>query len=158
MTDGDGATAKQDCIFCRILSGEEEASFVYRDDRVSAFLDRAPINPGHTIVVPNEHAAWMSDLDPDLGAHVFTVGMQVAQGLRTSSLRCDGINMWLADGEAAFQIIFHAHLHVFPRFKGDGFAITRRNWVPAPREHLERAAEQVRTALEHREAVRADRP
>jgi histidine triad (HIT) family protein len=151
MAERDGDSGA-DCIFCRVIAGAEPAHFVYRDDRVSAFLDMSPINPGHTLIVPNEHAAWMSDLDPDLAAHVFRVGMQVAQGLRQSSLRCEGINMWLADGEAAFQVIFHAHLHVFPRHRGDGFAITRRNWARASSADLERAAAQVQAALEGLEA------
>ncbi|HEX4469356.1 MAG TPA: HIT domain-containing protein, partial [Gemmatimonadaceae bacterium] len=109
-----------DCIFCRILAGELPASFVYRDEQCAAFMDIRPVNAGHLLVVPVRHAAYLADLDGNIAAELMRVGHAAAAALRASGLPCEGINLFLADGEAAMQEIFHVHLHVFPRFRGDG--------------------------------------
>jgi histidine triad (HIT) family protein len=113
-----------DCIFCRILAGELPASFVHRDESVAAFMDIQPVNPGHLLVVPVQHGAHLADIDAETAADVMRVGHAAAAALRASGLTCEGVNFFLADGEAAMQEVFHVHLHVFPRFKGDGFGLT----------------------------------
>jgi diadenosine tetraphosphate (Ap4A) HIT family hydrolase len=135
-----------DCVFCRIVAGTAAASVAYADDRVVAFLDIAPITPGHLLVVPRGHAAGLADLDPDLGGHVFRVAQQMAAGLRRSGLRCDGVNLFLADGAAAFQEVFHLHLHVLPRWRGDGFKLGFKAGKPS-RAELDRQAAEVRAGL-----------
>jgi histidine triad (HIT) family protein len=139
-----------DCIFCRILAGELPASFVYRDERCAAFMDIQPVNPGHLLVVPVRHAAYLADIDGRSAAELMRVGHAAAAALRASGLPCEGINLFLADGEAAMQEIFHVHLHVFPRFRGDGFGLkfsaeyyTRR---PA-REELDATAAKISAAF-----------
>ena len=112
-----------DCIFCRILAGQLPASFVYRDERCAAFMDIQPVNTGHLLVVPVRHATYLADLDSEAAAHVMRVAHGAAAALRSSGVRCEGVNFFLADGEAAMQEIFHVHLHVFPRFRGDGFGL-----------------------------------
>ncbi len=113
-----------DCIFCRILAGEMPASFVHRDDRTAAFMDVRPVNPGHTLVIPIRHGAHLADIDGATAADLMRVGHRVAAALRASgSVRCEGVNLFLADGEAAMQEVFHVHLHVLPRFRGDGFGL-----------------------------------
>jgi histidine triad (HIT) family protein len=102
-----------DCLFCRILSGELPASFVYRDDRCAAFMDIQPVNPGHLLVVPVQHGAYLADIDAESAADLMRVGHASAAALRGSGLQC----------EAAMQEIFHVHLHVFPRFPNDGFGL-----------------------------------
>ena len=92
-----------DCIFCAILEGRKEASFVYQEDSVSAFMDIQPINPGHILIVPNVHAAYLVDLNLDTGARLFQTAQCLAATLRFSRLRCQGVNFFLADGEAAHQ-------------------------------------------------------
>ncbi len=72
-----------------------------RDARVTAFLDIRPVTPGHLLVVPNEHLVYLADVPEPLGAHLFVVGQRLAAALRASGLPCDGINLYLADGEAA---------------------------------------------------------
>ncbi len=109
------------CVFCRIIDGVEAASVVYSDDKVMAFLDIQPVNPGHVLVVPRVHAAQLSELDPETGGHMFKTAMRIAAAVRRSGVRCEGVSLHLADGEAASQEILHVHLHVIPRFKGDGF-------------------------------------
>ena len=108
-------------IFSKILSGEVEGSFVYRDDLVSAFLDIQPINPGHTLIVPNKEIASLNELDETTAGRMFNVGREIGEAIRNSGLKCEGINLLLSDGEAAGQEVPHVHLHVVPRFSGDGF-------------------------------------
>ncbi|MGK7914796.1 MAG: HIT family protein [Prochloraceae cyanobacterium] len=136
-------------IFSKILKGEVPASFVYRDEKVSAFMDVQPINPGHVIVIPNQEVAFLTELDEETGAHLFRIGHRIAKALRESGLKCEGVNMFLADGEAAKQDVFHVHLHIFPRFKGDDFAWQfRQDYYNLPeRSELERSAQAIKSAL-----------
>jgi histidine triad (HIT) family protein len=131
------------CIFCRILAGELPASFVYRDERCAAIMDIRPVNPGHLLVIPVHHGSYLADIDAETAAHLMRIAHGAAAALRASDLRCEGVNFFLADGEAAMQEIFHVHLHVFPRFRGDGFGL---KFGPEyfgsgpPREELNRVA------------------
>src|SRR5690349_1091404 len=114
-------TNEKECIFCKILAGEAEGSFVYRDEVCSAFMDIQPINPGHLVVIPNRHAASLAELKEEEGAQLFRVAQRLAAALRQSGVECEGVNFLLADGEAAMQEVFHVHLHALPRYAGDGF-------------------------------------
>lgn len=136
------------CIFCRIVTGSAEASFVHRDDLVCAFLDIRPVTPGHLLVVPNEHAVSLAEVPADTFGRVFEVARDLASALRRSGLRADGVNLSLADGEAAGQEVWHAHVHVIPRFDGDGFRISAGAWRgPQPdRSTLGALAEKIRAA------------
>lgn len=139
----------ENCIFCDIINGKEEATFVYRDELVSAFMDIQPVNAGHILVVPNEHAPYLADLPVETGARIFQVAQRLAAALRASGLRCEGVNFFLADGEAAMQEVFHVHFHVFPRFKGDGFGLTfaERYHILPPRSDLEEAAFDIKRMM-----------
>lgn len=137
-----------DCIFCAIVAGEAPASVVYDDPEILAFLTIGPVTPGHLLVIPKRHAPYLADLDEATGARMFTVGMRLAAALRaTSDIRCEGVNLFLADGEAAFQEVFHTHLHVFPRFAGDTFAISADWSVQPERQELDDVAARLRAAL-----------
>ena len=138
-----------DCVFCRILEGRQPGTFVYRDERCAAFMDIQPVNPGHLLVVPARHAAHLAELDAHTAGQMMQVAQRLAAALRASGLRCEGVNLLLADGAAAMQEVFHAHLHVFPRFAGDGFGL---RFGPhyrerPPRAALEEAAAGIRGAL-----------
>ena len=109
------------CVFCDIVRGKAPASVVYADDSAMAFMDIRPVNPGHLLVVPRAHATYLADLDVETGGHLFRVGMNLAAAVRRSGVRCEGVDLFLADGEAAGQEILHVHLHIIPRFAGDGF-------------------------------------
>ena len=98
------------------------------------------------LVIPKTHAASLEDVDEPLGAHVFHVAHHLARALRRSPLQCDGINIFLADGAAAFQSVFHLHLHVFPRTVHDGFRLDVA-WQARDRSMLDEDAEQVRAGL-----------
>jgi len=138
------------CIFCEILKGKAPASFVYRDDLVSAFMDIQPVNPGHILVIPNKHGAYLKDLHPEVGAQMFRIGQKIAASLRQSGIKCEGINFFVADGAVAGQQIFHVHLHVLPRFAGDGFGFRRWSFdQPTPsREELEEMAEIIKNKVQ----------
>ena len=87
------------------------------------FMDVRPLNTGHVLVIPKAHAAYLADLPPSTGERLFERAMAVAAALRRSGLPCEGVNLHLADGEAAGQEVYHVHLHVFPRYRGDGFGL-----------------------------------
>ncbi len=135
-----------ECIFCRILAGEQPASFVYRDDVCSAFMDINPINTGHTLVVPNKHADGLVHLDPGAGARLFSIAQDLAVALRRCDVRCQAVNLWLADGEVAGQVVPHVHLHVIPRYCGDGVSLCHRA-AQARRDDLQHVASTIREAL-----------
>ena len=135
-----------DCVFCRIIAREEAASVVHEDERTITFMDIQPLVRGHLLVVPRAHAAELAELAPEDGAQLFRVGQRAASALRASGLRCEGVNFFVADGEAAGQDVFHVHLHVIPRFVGDGFGLRfPDDWSIRPRDELDEAAALVRT-------------
>lgn len=112
------------CVFCGIAAGQEPASFVYQDDAVVAFMDIQPIHPGHLLVVPRQHGELMHEYGELTLARVWQVAMRMNVALRTSGIGCEGVNIFVADGEAAFQDVMHFHVHVIPRTSGDGFGLT----------------------------------
>lgn len=135
-----------DCIFCRIANAELEASRVFGDSAVVAFLDIRPVNQGHTLVIPRRHVTSFTDLDPaELGA-AMRVAQSVAKALKSVLPGCEGVTLALADGEVAGQEIAHAHFHVIPRHRDDGFG-WRRFGQPAERRQLDSIAAQLRDTL-----------
>jgi diadenosine tetraphosphate (Ap4A) HIT family hydrolase len=135
------------CIFCAIIARQAEASVVHEDETAVAFMDLNPVTPGHLLVVPRTHAVGLEDLDDATSAHVWSVGHDMARALRRSSMRPEGINVFLCDGEVAFQTVFHFHLHVIPRYAGDGWNINPEADVARARSLLERDARAIRQAI-----------
>src|SRR5712691_13263727 len=136
-----------DCIFCEILRGESPASFTYQDDSVVAFMDNQPITHGHMLVVPREHAVLMADLNETAAMRTFKVARRLAALVR-HTLGAGGVNLFVADGEVAFQDVPHFHVHVIPRYPKDGFGLTfPRNYTePRSRAELETIASALRGA------------
>ncbi|CAN5893444.1 HIT family protein [soil metagenome] len=158
VSDEPAATTEQDrsaeaCAFCAIVSGQSDATRVYEDEHLLAFMDTHPVTPGHLLVVPKKHAAFLRYLPEAHGAGLFVVGQRLATALLDSGLRCEGVNFFLADGTAAGQEVYHVHLHVFPRFADDGFRLDA-NWSEPTRGDLEDTAKKIRAGLdpEHRAA------
>jgi histidine triad (HIT) family protein len=138
--------AEAGCVFCAIVAGTEPASVVSDDAGVLAFLDINPVTPGHLLVIPKRHARGLADLDEEGGTRMYQVATRAARALRASGLRCEGVNLFLADGEAAGQEVFHVHMHVFPRFTGDGVRI-EADWSNRPtRSELDATAARLRRA------------
>jgi diadenosine tetraphosphate (Ap4A) HIT family hydrolase len=139
-------TFDSQCIFCRIVRGEAEAHVVYREDRVTAFLDIHPVTRGHLLVVPHTHAPDLASLEPRDAAAMMVAARHLAGAVRRAPLGVDGVNLHLADGAVAGQSVFHAHLHVIPRYAGDGFGFRRPlgGTESAPAD-LAAVAEQIRS-------------
>jgi histidine triad (HIT) family protein len=137
------------CIFCKIIKKESPASLVYEDAVCLAFMDIRPVNPGHLLVIPKKHVASLSELNADECGRLFAAAHKLAAAVRESGVRCEGVNLHLADGKAAGQEVFHVHAHVFPRFTGDGFGFRfGPEYAHLPeRQILNEQAERIRTAL-----------
>ena len=136
----------EECVFCRVVDGTVESSRVYENDEVLAFMDIQPVTDGHLLVIPKRHASDLADLDEQLGMSMFRIAQRLAAALRRSGFPGEGVNLSLADGEAAFREAFHVHHHVFPRTTGDGFRIDA-DWRERPRAELDDAAERIRGGM-----------
>jgi histidine triad (HIT) family protein len=137
------------CIFCDILSGKSPANFVYSDNLCAAFMDIRPVNPGHVLVVPRQHSVLLTDLDEASTRQLFWVAQQVDIALRKTELDCEAVNLFLADGRAAGQEVLHVHLHVMPRFHGDGHHLrfSPIYFKRTPLSELEQNADLIRKHL-----------
>lgn len=107
------------CVFCAIVDGSAPAITIHEDDDYLAFLDIRPIVRGHTLVIPKRHTVDLTDTPPDTLADMVRIGQRIGRAARVSDLRADGNNIAINDGKAAFQTVFHVHLHVAPRHAGD---------------------------------------
>jgi histidine triad (HIT) family protein len=137
------------CIFCNILTGVAPAQFVYRDELCAAFMDIRPINPGHVLVVPRIHAALLPELDEASLGRLLQVAQKVDAAMRASGLQCKGVNLFLADGRPAGQEVMHVHLHVIPRFQGDGHHLrfSSAYFKATPLTELEKNSDLIRTHM-----------
>ncbi len=135
-----------DCILCDIVAGKEPASLVYDDDTTLAIMDISTLNRGQVVVFPKKHFPYMSDMDEATGMHLFRTAMRVCRGIRNSGIACDGINLFLADGEAANQEVFHVHILIIPRLENDSMRITG-DWTNPAREELDDLASKIHNAL-----------
>lgn len=113
------------CVFCAIVAGEAPAIRVYEDDEHLAILDHRPIVRGHVLVLPKAHTVDLTDTPPDTVAGLMRIGQRVARAARQSELHADGNNLVVNDGKAAFQTVFHVHLHVTPRKVGDKLSFAK---------------------------------
>lgn len=113
------------CVFCAIVAGESPAIRIYEDDDYLAILDIRPFTRGHTLVIPKRHSVDLTDTPPDTCADMVRLGQRIAQAARKSGLHADGNNVVINDGKAAFQTVFHVHLHVLPRQSGDKLSVAK---------------------------------
>ena len=131
------------CIFCQIADGTDRCSELHRDDLCISFLDLNPVNPGHALVCPLRHVESLTELNSDELAAILAVAQQIARTQIAELPDCSGVNLLLSDGEVAGQEVPHAHFHVIPRSKDDGFG-WRRFGKAAAREELDRIAARLR--------------
>jgi len=120
--------ADPDCLFCKIVAGEVPATVVAEDERTIAFMDINPATRGHALVIPRAHAADLHAIDPDDLEAVALAAQRLAARVR-DNLGADGVNLLNSNGPAAWQTVFHFHVHVIPRYEGDPL---RLPWVPGP--------------------------
>jgi histidine triad (HIT) family protein len=148
----------QQCPFCDIASGAERDQVVHADSSVVAFMDLYPATDGHLLVAPVHHRAGLGDLDEETGTAMWRAGHRAAAALRRSGLRCEGINLLLCDGAAAGQSVFHVHLHVIPRYRGDGIVLRAGHGRASPAEsELRERAGAIRACLARTAGPEPDR-
>ncbi len=128
--------ADPECIFCKIVAGDLPALIVDEDERTIAFMDIAPATRGHALVIPRAHSADLLSVDPeDLSA--VALAAQRLSARAKERLGADGVNLLSSCGRAAWQTVFHFHVHVIPRYEGDPL---RLPWVPAEGDQAQIAA------------------
>ncbi len=131
-----------DCIFCRIIAGELPAQIVDEDEHTLAFMDISPATRGHALVIPRRHSRDLLEIEADdLGATI-SAAQRLARRAK-ERLGADGVNLLNSCGRAAWQTVFHFHIHVIPRYEGDPL---RLPWTPAPGDSdaIAEAATQLR--------------
>jgi histidine triad (HIT) family protein len=133
-----GAASDPDCLFCKIVAGEIPSTRVAEDERTVAFMDINPATRGHLLVVPRAHARDLLEIDPEDLAAVAHAAQRIAATM-PDRLGADGVNLLNSCGRAAWQTVFHFHIHVIPRYDGDPL---RLPWTPGPgdRDEIAEAA------------------
>ncbi|QYY85709.1 HIT family protein [Pediococcus pentosaceus] len=115
----------ENCVFCKIITGDIPSYTVYEDDVVKAFLDISQVTPGHTLVVPKKHVSDLFAYDSQLAADVFSRIPKIATAIKASNPDIKAMNVVNNNGELAYQSVFHSHFHLIPRYtKDDGFSMT----------------------------------
>ena len=125
---GSAAVSDPDCIFCKIVAGEIPAQIVDEDERTVAFMDINPARRGHLLVVPRRHSRDLLEIDPEDLAATMARPQRLARRV-VERLGADGVNLLNSCGAAAWQTVFHFHVHVIPRYEDDPL---RLPWIPAP--------------------------
>jgi len=149
MSRGPMPPSDPDCIFCKIVRREAPASIVYEDASTLAFMDIRPVTVGHTLVIPKAHGAYLEDLPEGSVGPILESARKVASALRKSGLKCEAVNLWIANGREAGQEVFHVHVHAIPRFRGDGFGLRAPpgSGRTADRDELDQVAGKIRNAV-----------
>lgn len=112
-----------DCIFCKIANGEIPAATLYEDEDFRVILDLGPASKGHALILPKSHSANLYELPDELAGKAMILAKKMAAKLK-EALHCDGLNIVQNNGEAAGQTVHHFHIHLIPRYEGDGVGIT----------------------------------
>jgi len=134
-----------DCVFCKIVAKQIPATVVREDEHTLAFMDIGQVNPGHVLVALKEHAENIYALDEAQAAAVFRAAAKVARAIR-GAFGPQGLSVYQANGAAAGQTVFHLHIHLVPRYEGDGMALTWPVKNP-PREKLVEYAQKIKAQL-----------
>jgi histidine triad (HIT) family protein len=132
--------ADDDCMFCKIAAGELPAEVVQEDEHTIAFMDINPWTRGHALVIPRNHSRNIFDAPDEDLEHVITAAKRLALRMR-DALECDGINLLNSAEQAAWQTVFHLHMHVIPRYEDDPLRLPAQPRRPAEGELAEVAAE-----------------
>lgn len=133
-----------DCIFCKVIAGELPCQKVYEDDHVLAFLDIRPINPGHTLLVPKQHAANLLETSLEDAQRLMEVAKKIAPGI-LKTVGTESFNLAVNNGRSSGQVVFHTHMHIMPRFPADGYAAWQRQ--DDKHDDLASMAEKIRLQL-----------
>lgn len=131
-----------ECIFCRIVSGEIPSDGVYETGNVLAFLDIAPVQSGHVVLIPKLHYATLLDLPLVLGEELLRAQKRIAASLM-NALGADGVNIGMNINEAAGQLVYHAHFHLIPRYTGDNLDLWKQGKYESS-EAMAKVADKIR--------------
>jgi len=137
--------SKNDCVFCKIATGEIPVAKIYEDEIVLAFLDIGPISDGHTLLIPKQHFERLHECPADLLGRVCSRLGTIAAAV-VSGMNCDGYNVLCNNGRPAGQLVGHLHFHVIPRSSGDG-VFDRWPSYKYPDGRAEQIAEKIRKFL-----------
>ena len=107
------------CIFCKLAAGDIPTNSLYEDDKFRVILDLAPATKGHALILPKDHFANLYEIPDETAGEVMRLAKKMAV-VMTEKLGCDGFNLLQNNGEAAGQTVFHFHMHLIPRYAGDG--------------------------------------
>jgi len=135
----------QDCIFCKIIAGEIPSAKIYDHGGIYAFLDIAPVNKGHALVVPKKHYATLFDVPPDLGRELTTALQAVGRAVMAAT-GATGLNVGMNNFEAAGQLVHHAHFHLIPRHAGDGLTLWTQHAYESV-EEMQKLTQAIRSAI-----------
>ena len=127
------------CIFCKIIDGSIPSTVVYEDADFKAIMDISPAAKGHVLVLPKKHCADLLSIDPDVASKALLVASKIANAQK-KAFNCDGINLLQNSGEAAWQSVFHLHIHLIPRYKDDNVTVPWEHVTYADGEAEEYAA------------------
>jgi histidine triad (HIT) family protein len=141
---GEPMQQASDCVFCKIVRGEAPAHRICEDDRTIVFMDLNPVTEGHVLVITKEHFATLFEATPEALQAVMVTAKRVAQAIRMV-LDPAGLMVFQLNGAAAFQSVFHYHMHLVPRAAGEPLALHGRGRGDPDR--LQRLAERFSAAL-----------
>ena len=136
----------ENCIFCKIISGEIPSAKIYEDEKVFAFLELNPLAKGHTLLIPKKHAQDIFDISQEDLKDIIAAAQKISLKLK-ETFGAEGVNLVQRSGKAAEQGVFHFHLHIIPRKIGDGIEMDRWWFEKAEAaflEDLKVAAEKIR--------------
>jgi histidine triad (HIT) family protein len=131
-----------DCIFCKIVAGELPSTRIYEDDRTLAFMDIAPWTRGHALVIPKAHSTDLGEIEADDLAAVALTAQKIAERQK-ERLGAEGINLLNCYGAAAWQTVFHTHVHVIPRYAGDGMQVPARPGAGGGEDEIKAAGKEL---------------
>lgn len=137
-----------DCIFCSIIEKKVESSFVFEDDLVIGIMDLFPATEGHLLIIPKQHSELLADLDDEYAERMYRAGKYISRGMRKTSLKLEAISFVLSDGRSAGQEIPHVHLHLIPRYSGDGIGFRFGSKMKFTRSQLDAAADEIKSKIE----------
>ncbi len=135
-----------ECIFCAIVEGKIPSEKVYEDEHVFAFMDIAPATPGHLVVIPKQHYRNIFDIPVEIASKIMKAVVPLAAAIQ-QALNPDGLNLIQNNETAGFQTVFHFHIHLIPRWKGDSL---QPLWQPRRNgniKEISNVASRIREAL-----------
>lgn len=132
---------KDNCIFCKIAAGEIPSKTLYEDEKFRVILDLGPATRGHALVIPKEHYADLYEIPEETAGEAMKVAKKMA-AVMTEKLKADGFNIVQNNGEVSGQSVFHFHIHLIPRYEGDGYILSWNPGSPSQKE-LEEVKQQI---------------